>query len=950
MNSTSTKNIYGYKTPSIYKNDSNINADSSSPIKVRKKLTSVIKVNSLESFRLFRKSNKSKKKRIKNKEININYHLFISRNLFKYNSYPYFFYIKISNQLLFNFPNHLVSLFKDYLIWNENYDYIKNFNCLQNSMKLIPKIGIYYQTYTLFFPNFFPLRDLNFIIAKYIKHKKQLLEISENEYIQEEIKEIDKNIILNNTNIKKININNEQKDDLINNENTEKKLINSSEIKTENNCSISNYFGIDSVINCKDNSNFGNNNNFEKQIINYSLLNQIKKNFKNNKKENKINPNYSFELASIIQSFEENERNYYKNIRPKIKSCNKKKSKSFSKNKLFVKINKNKTNINFSYKSKLDKSKSKKENISVKDKKSNNQKKSHSKSSPSNKIVVSHKNSKSNNNIIKKRKENKYKIFFQNKLKNKSNDYYHEHYLTFNSEIINNKLNKFHINDIFRSEYSCNNIFNKYISKKNESNKMCILLHKNYKINSKEKDKKGFNFIQKKEKYKKLFTKSKESRNFKIRKHNNLTINGTYEFHSQRENEYVKIKIFPTLIINQNEKNSRNNRIDNFGRSQSQIYFLKNDFSKLYSKQLIFVNKKENNNASKDKKNENKENILSSSYTKINTFNGKNAFNKIFVNKKDNLKTMKKEKKINYPKNIKKINIEEINNLGLKNSLNNYKNILEKEYNTFIPKLVIKKMFFNKLKCEKNNINNKHSSLKIHNISTKNNQNTCSSSNANISKLNSNYKKNNEIKIPKTCSVNKNIYKNKRALTEFNELIKIFPKSTKHSPLKSVRKKKIKKILKISKLSLNEAASGIKNKNYFYNITSNTEKTNNSSKFHISLKEINNSKINKNLKKSFINKSNIKINFNIYNDYKINTESKKVKDKIIIKRKKITNNKTKPSYINKNKIHNLIQNTDIYNNCNKKPKVSYANANTKSKTIKNGNYSIDSAVVSRRRK
>ena len=91
MNSTSTKNIYGYKTPSIYKNDSNINADSSSPIKVRKKLTSVIKVNSLESFRLFRKSNKSKKKRIKNKEININYHLFISRNLFKYNSYPYFF-------------------------------------------------------------------------------------------------------------------------------------------------------------------------------------------------------------------------------------------------------------------------------------------------------------------------------------------------------------------------------------------------------------------------------------------------------------------------------------------------------------------------------------------------------------------------------------------------------------------------------------------------------------------------------------------------------------------------------------------------------------------------------------------------------------------------------------------------------------------------------------------
>ena len=67
MNSSSTKNIYGNKIPCIYNNTSNININSTSPIKVRKKLISVIKVNSLESFRLFQKSNRSKKKKNKKK-------------------------------------------------------------------------------------------------------------------------------------------------------------------------------------------------------------------------------------------------------------------------------------------------------------------------------------------------------------------------------------------------------------------------------------------------------------------------------------------------------------------------------------------------------------------------------------------------------------------------------------------------------------------------------------------------------------------------------------------------------------------------------------------------------------------------------------------------------------------------------------------------------------------
>ena len=953
INSISSKNIYGNSTPYTYKNNSKMNINSSSPIKVRKKFPSLIKVNSLESFKIFKTTNHSKKKLIRPKETNFNFDIFIKRTLLKHNSKPFLFYIKIANQLLFNFPNHLVSKFKDYLIWNENYDYIKNMNCLKKSIELLPKIGNYYQTYTLFIPNYFPLRNL--ILSKYIKNKIKLFENSENEQdLKDEIKDIDKNIIENNTKKKNVEINDEKKEDeLTSKEKIDKKLINTTEIKTENSCSLSNYFGLDSVIKFKDNSNFGENNNFENQLINYSLLNKIKNNYKN--EDNKTNLDYSLELAAIIQSFEENERNYYKNIKPKIKSCNTKKSKCFTKEKSLVRTNKYNTNTNF-YKKKYELKN--KNNKKYKNNKNNSLKPKYNHIDNGSKIKSKNFSLPKNGNIIRLNLENKlkYKILLKNKLRNKSNDLYNKNNLTINNEKFNNIFNKFQ-NETINTENNSKNIYHTYVSNKTNKNKICGLLHKNIKT-ALTTTKKRIKIEPKKLIYKKIITNSQDSMYFKIIKNkrsksidrkentpnkiykrNNLSLNITNETKFYKTNEFIKIKISSSNI--KKNINVSRNIYNNICRSQRQRHCLKNDFSNINLKKIIFVNKKKENNNINEKNHVKHNNTLNLSYKDLSSININNPMNKIFVNKKENLsKTIKK--KINKKNNASKLDIEKINNLEVKNSLNDYKKLLETEYNTFIPRTIIKKMFFNKLNCESksNNEHKKYSPIKKRDISIKNNQNACSNGGANITKTNSNNNKKLEIKIPRTCSINKDTYKNIKALTEFNKLVEKFPKYEISSPSKSSREKKIKNVIKIKKISIHTKTPCLKKTSYFMNKSNNDKIRNNI--FNKALKEIKSLKINKNLKKSFVSKSKFMINVNIYNNYKINQEISNDK----VKRKDILENDSKPQYINKNKIHNLIQNNSINYQNKEKHKKTYKIIRTIPNIIKN-TYSIESKGLSK---
>ena len=952
INNSLPKNNYEYLSPYVMKNSSEINTNSNSPIKVRKK-ENLIKVNSLECFKLMKASNHNSKKASKCQIKKINYNNFIRKNLLKYNSYPFYLYIKISNQLLFNVPNHLVSLFKDYLIWNENYEYFKNKYSLNQSKELLPKLGNYYQIYTLFIPIYFPLNDLNSILTKYIKNKMKYLEMTENDdTLKEEVISMDKNICDTKNEIKEKN--NDKNEILIenesNNNNNDKKLINTTDIKTENSCSVSNFFGIErSIIKNKDNSNYGIINNFENQVINYPLLYEIKNvhnHSKKDNKDNKVNLDYSLELASIIQSFEENEKKFLKNYRiPKTKSHDTKKPKDFNNNKFGVEIKKSKTNININNKKhkRIPRTNKKKLNICVACK---YQIKSHR-----SKVQTT----KNKNKILYQNKNNNLYIIKENQIKNKTIETNPNHRLTLNSENNNNiikKINNQHIN----TEQTLNNNYNTYISNKNDKNKNYAFLYKNQSNPLSTKVIKINNHETKKIIYKKKIAKSKESKESKestnniinknnrnitkrrINKRNNLTLNFLNKNNSNKENEYIKINTSSSINIKSTINNSRNRNRNNMGRSQSQRYNLNKYYTNNNLNKMIFVNKKTDYyNSTTGKQYTNNRNSSYSSNKDFNTLNSNQTTNKIYVNKKgDLIKSLKKENTTNSSKNKNNLNILEINYLGKKKTLTKYKSFVEYDYNNLVPKLILKKMFFNKIKNEKitnnkhNKNKNKYSSLKKHNISSKNNQNT-SSINTNT-KIKPNFHKYLDMKIPKTDKTNET-NENKK-FSKYNSIKKIVPKSEIHSPSKSsLRFGNLSK-----KRSVYATNNKIKNKKNVIKDKNYTDKKINT------LKEINKMKSSNTLKKRYVSKTNYMLDIN--NNYKINTESKISYTK---KKREILNDSLKSAYINKNKIHHLIKNSELKKGQDNE-KTLYPIFNQKSNTIKNTIYSIESTGLSKREK
>ena len=750
VNFSLIKYIYGNSLPYKMNNNSENITNADSPIKVRKRYNTSMNDKSLELFKFYKKSNHFKK---------INFYIYISKNLNKYNSYPFYFYIKISNQLLFNFPNHLVSTFKDNLIWNENYDYFKNYYLLNKSNELIPKIGNYYQTYTLFIPVYFPLKDIKGIISKYIKNKMKMLEMTVNDNDnKEELKEIDKKIIDNNTNtIMNIKENNNDKEKVkIGSFNENKKLINTGDIKTENSFSVSNYFGFDSMIKFKENSNFGGLNNFENQILNYSLLNKIKTEHKNlkNKDKEKGNLDFSLELASIIQSFEENEKKYMKkNKTPNSNNYNNQQSRIFSNNTFISNITNYKTNINFynkEQKSKLNK------NAPLVNKFSINF--LSLKTNPNFNINYSARKEIKNFNILNYT-QNKYKKISQKKRKNKINDFYTSLHLTLNSENFNkknkpikelvyNEEEEKYGNICSNTENNLNNIYNSYkLNKKNNNNNYYFLYKKNNKCSFSIKEKNINNNIDKKKKkiFKKIIKKPgasitdnriKNNKNSvitdknltqrKINNRNNFTLsninktNSNKEKEKENEKENDNNKRYLSSFLNSKRNDIAKDKKEKSERSQSQN--LKKYSSNIYWKKIILVNKKPEKKYSKSvQKYNNKKNSFSSSCKTLN---------KIIVNKKVDLTHKLKNDKI--------LQNSTKNKYYNKKTLTHYKSFIENEYKAFSPKTIIKKMFFDKIKndkIKKTDNKNKYSPLKKHNISSKISQISYSSNNSkNINK------------------------------------------------------------------------------------------------------------------------------------------------------------------------------------------------------------------------
>jgi hypothetical protein len=109
----------------------------------------------------------SRKKSLKEYENEINQLLFD-----KYNSNENVYNGYIIDNILFNDKTHLVASFKDYLIMDDVYEFLKRFYSQKESIQRLLKYTAYYDKYNFLFPNYTALPESNYFYDNINKKQK----------------------------------------------------------------------------------------------------------------------------------------------------------------------------------------------------------------------------------------------------------------------------------------------------------------------------------------------------------------------------------------------------------------------------------------------------------------------------------------------------------------------------------------------------------------------------------------------------------------------------------------------------------------------------------------------------------------------------------------------------------------------------------------------------------
>lgn len=95
----------------------------------------------------------------------------ITQNLnFKYLTSRDIYNVKIVNDIIYNETTHLVSVFKDFLIFDDISEYLKRFYPATKSRDRLPRIFDFYESYSATFPNFINLPEGKYMLKNI--HKK----------------------------------------------------------------------------------------------------------------------------------------------------------------------------------------------------------------------------------------------------------------------------------------------------------------------------------------------------------------------------------------------------------------------------------------------------------------------------------------------------------------------------------------------------------------------------------------------------------------------------------------------------------------------------------------------------------------------------------------------------------------------------------------------------------
>lgn len=74
-----------------------------------------------------------------------------------------FYNVKLINDIIYNEPNHLVAIFKDYLIYDDLSEFLKRYYEQSEVVTRVPKICEFYEKYSKVFPNYVNLPENKFM-------------------------------------------------------------------------------------------------------------------------------------------------------------------------------------------------------------------------------------------------------------------------------------------------------------------------------------------------------------------------------------------------------------------------------------------------------------------------------------------------------------------------------------------------------------------------------------------------------------------------------------------------------------------------------------------------------------------------------------------------------------------------------------------------------------------
>ena len=99
----------------------------------------------------------------------------------KYLTSKEYYNTKIINDIIYNETTNIVSVFKDYLIYDDVSEFLKRFYKKNESVSRLPKVITFYDTYSKVFPNYVCLPESKFMFKNI--ERKQLQWDSKQQHI-----------------------------------------------------------------------------------------------------------------------------------------------------------------------------------------------------------------------------------------------------------------------------------------------------------------------------------------------------------------------------------------------------------------------------------------------------------------------------------------------------------------------------------------------------------------------------------------------------------------------------------------------------------------------------------------------------------------------------------------------------------------------------------------------